>query len=707
MNNQYYKINANNVLYGLKPNFFEYLKEHNGVAPEIPEGVEMLGDNVFKNIKELREIVTPESCYKFGWHTFLDCTNLSGIFIKGELKEIKGSAFSGCPNIEKLYIPESIESVRENAFKYCTSLRKVNFFDKLIIDNTKPEENDEVGIRPFAHPNKIVERIDDNIIVKTKDNFYFKAPDRESFIQVPLSELKETISDGYIFIKSMCVHKYYAFKEKYEELKESGLKVFLPCGVVMSSALPGMEENIIKYGKNLNAILRQATNLKGSDLNLLETECIFKVCNAMGIFEDDEATRTKGANAIKQNYLEDYKVTKHEDGTETKEKINNGFSFKKFMQIFNKFKMKPYNPNFTKLFLNNSLNVEHISRFLDKPLEEQKKFATIYNDFDKILLDYEGYKSTCKGDNEFDLFDYCFNYKDTSKFGDVPEDRQKLAEKIAPFYNTEKDFVEICEIVDKNIAPHICIPRKYVKTEKVQYIAKSLIEDGDETYEINADFIDATDENIDIVQKMQELLVDKSENSEFTFEWVRKTKLKEVNGEQKFVGNVFNLTVSSIIGTCCTLERVGRPILYNTAWANNTQMLLLLQDGIPVGKATFVLNREKGEGLYNNFEASSNVFFSKVQQESLYNTLYQGTLAMVNAFKELNGIEITKVNIGTRANKMDLLQFSKNASEDEWVDPELLQIPGYAGDAKGQQIVIYNKKQVEEGRKYRNGALVK
>jgi 6-pyruvoyl-tetrahydropterin synthase len=246
------------------------LKEHNGVAPEIPEGVEMLGDNLFKNNKELREIVTPASCYKFGWHTFLDCTNLSSIYVKGELREIRGSAFSGCPNIEKLYIPESIISIRENAFKYCTKLRKVNFFDKLIIDNTKPEDNDVAGIRPFAHPHKIVERIDDNIIVKTKDNFYFKAPDREEFIRVSLDELKHNLTDGYIFIKSMQIHRYYTFKEKYESLKESGQKAFLPCGVVMSTALPGMEENIMKYFKNFNAILRQATTLKGSELNLYE-----------------------------------------------------------------------------------------------------------------------------------------------------------------------------------------------------------------------------------------------------------------------------------------------------------------------------------------------------------------------------------------------------------------------------------------------------
>lgn len=707
MLNQYYKINANKVLYGLKPEFYTYLKENNGVAPEIPEGVEMLGDNLFKNNKDLREIVTPESCYKFGWHTFLDCTNLSSIFIKGEVTEIRGFAFSGCPNIEKLYIPESILSIRENAFKYCTSLRKVNFFDKLIIDNTKPEDNDEEGIRPFAHPNKIVERIDNNIIVKTKDNFYFKAPDRENFIQVSLAELRETIPDGYIFIKSMNVHKYYAFKEKYEELKESGLKVFLPCGVVMQTAFSGMEENIIKFGKNFNAILRQASSLKGSELNSTETECIFKVCHAMGVFEDDEATRTKGANAIKQNYLQEFKVTRNEDGTETKELMNNGFTFKKFIEIFNKFTMKPYNPNFTKLFLNNTQNVEHISKFLEKPLSEQKKFAKIYNNFEKILVDYDAYKSTCKGDNEYDLFDYCFHYKDISKFGDVPENRVELAEKISPYYNTEKDFVEICEIVDKNVAPYIFVPRDIVTTEKAQYVAASLIEEGNETYEIETDLVEATEENISTINQIHDKLLDKSEGKEFTFEWVRKTKLKDVDGEQRYVGNVFNLTVSSVIGTCCTLERVGRPILYNTAWANNVQMLLLLQDGIPVGKATFVLNRDKGEGLFNNFEASSNIFFSKQQQEELYNTFYNGTLAMVEAYNELNDVKITKVNIGTRANKMDLLQFSKNASDEEWVDPEALQIPGYPGDAKGQQIVIYNKTLVDKGLKYRNGHLVK
>ena len=344
---------------------------------------------------------------------------------------------------------------------------------------------------------------------------------------------------------------------------------------------------------------------------------------------------------------------------------------------------------------------------MNTPLEEQKKLAKIYNKFEKILQDYEGYKSTCKGDNEYNLFEYCFHYKDISKFGDVPEDRQELAEKIAPYYDTEKDFVEICEIVDKNVAPYIFVPRDIVKTEKVTYVAPSLIEEGNETFEISADFIEATEGNVAVVEKMKDMLADKSENNEFTFEWVQKTKLEEVNGENRYVGNVFNLTVSSLIGTCCTLERVGRPILYNTAWAHNTQMLLLLQDGIPVGKATFMLNREKGEGLFNNFEASSNVFFSKEQQEALYNTFYNGTLTMVNAYNELNDVKITKVNIGTRANKMDLLQFSKNASDEEWVDPEVLQIPGYAGDAKGQQIVIYNKTLVDKGLRYRNNHLVK
>ncbi|MBE5739172.1 MAG: leucine-rich repeat domain-containing protein [Clostridiales bacterium] len=706
MNNQYYKINASNVLYGLKPEFYTYLKEHNGTAPEIPEGVEMLGDNLFKNNKDLREIVTPASCYKFGWHTFLDCTNLSSLFIKGELQEIKGSAFSGCPNIEKLFIPESIISVRENAFKYCTGLRKVNFFDKLIIDNTKPEDNDEVGIRPFAHPNKIVERIDDNIIVKTKDNFYFKAPDREEFIRVPLTELRETLDDGYLFIKSMQVHRYYAFKEKYEELKEAGQKVFLPYGVVMATALPGMEENIIKYGKNFNAIIRQATNLNGDELSLFERETVFKVCNAMGLFEDDEATRTKGANAIKQGYLEDYKVTRNEDGTETREKVNDGLTFKRFMEVFGRIKMKPYNPNFTKLFLNNSMGVEHISKFVAMPVKEQKKISKIFNNFDRIATDYEAYKTTAKGDKEFDFFEYCFNYKDISKFGEVPEDRVELAEKIAPYYNTEKDFQEVCEIVDKHIAPYICLPEEVVTTDKLQYVAANLIEGGQTTYEIDANFIEANAKNNEVVDKVRDMLLDKTEG-EFTYEWVPKTLLEGEEGNQAYVGNVDNLTVSSIIGTCCTLERVGRPILYNTAWAHNVQMLLLYQDGFPIGKATFILNRETGEGLYNNFEASSNVYFSKPQQEELYNTFYRGTLAMVNTFNEFHDVEMTKVNIGTRANKMDLLQFSKNASDDEWVNAEAVQIPGYQGDAMGQQIVVYNKDHVEKGLKYRNGALVK
>ena len=69
--------------------------------------------------------------------------------------------------------------------------------------------------------------------------------------------------------------------------------------------------------------------------------------------------------------------------------------------------------------------------------------------------------------------------------------------------------------------------------------------------------------------------------------------------------------------------------------------------------------------------------------------------------------KMVKVNIGTRANKMDILQFSKIAEGEEWVDSEAVQLPGYQGDALGQQIVVYNKDHIEKGLKFRNGALIK
>ena len=706
--NQYYKIDGKKALCGLKPDFYTYLKENNGVAPVIPEGVEIIGDNLFKEIKELRQIEMPTTCIRMGWHTFLDCSNLEKVIIHEGVREIKGSCFSGCPKITELYIPKTIVEIRENAFKYCTGLKDLNFFDRLHIDNTKPEDNDEQKIRPFANPNKILERIDDTIILKTKDNFYFKSPKKDDFIRVKFSELKENLEDGYIFIKSMKIHRYYDFMERYTALKEAGEKVFLPCAVVMVNAYPGEEDSIIRYGKNLNAIFRQATILKGTDLNHHEKETIFKVAYGMGLYQPDEATRTKGANALKQGYLADYKITRNEDGKEvSREKLNDGLEFEPFMEIFGHFKMKPYNPDFTKVFLNNTLGVEHISKFLQKDIIDQKKISNIFNHFDRIETDYNAYKTTAKGDKEFDLFEYSFNYKDISKFGAVPEDRVELAEKIAPYYNTEQDFKEVCEIVDKSVAPHICLPRNLVREEEVTYMANSIEEPVMVPYTIKADYVEANDKTIAVINDIADKLTDKEQDDEFTFMWSNKTELVECGNDKKYVGNVENLTVNSIIGTCCTLERAGRAILYNLAWGQNTEMILILQNGFPIGKSTFTVNRETGEGLYNNFEISNNVFLSKEQQEQVFDNFYRGTLAMVNTYNEYNDVKITKVNIGTRANKMDLLQFSKNAVGDEWVDPIPVQLPGYPGDAKGQQIIVYNKNIVDKGQRYRNGALVK
>ncbi len=127
---------------------FNYCRDIKGV--KIPPTVQVLGDSVFSDCKNLERVEFPEGieriptgtfwyCYKLEKvnipssvreickYAFFDCKSLKSVDIPEGVKIIEESAFYGCEKMERISIPASISVIKANAFGYCNRLKRIDF----------------------------------------------------------------------------------------------------------------------------------------------------------------------------------------------------------------------------------------------------------------------------------------------------------------------------------------------------------------------------------------------------------------------------------------------------------------------------------------------------------------------------------------------------------------------------------------------------
>lgn len=91
----------------------------------IPEGVDSIGANVFKDCTEIEAVTLPESLTAIGQRAFSRCTKLKRVIIPESVKTIADYAFFGCENLSSVKLPEQMEKLGDSAFSGCTRLREL------------------------------------------------------------------------------------------------------------------------------------------------------------------------------------------------------------------------------------------------------------------------------------------------------------------------------------------------------------------------------------------------------------------------------------------------------------------------------------------------------------------------------------------------------------------------------------------------------
>ena len=99
-----------------------------------------IDDEAFKNCKNLKSIVLPDSVKRIGEKAFEGCTGLEKVVLSNQIELISTNAFFGCTALTDVKLPESLKMIGDYAFEGCTALTSIEL----------PCQTENIGYRAFC-----------------------------------------------------------------------------------------------------------------------------------------------------------------------------------------------------------------------------------------------------------------------------------------------------------------------------------------------------------------------------------------------------------------------------------------------------------------------------------------------------------------------------------------------------------------------------
>lgn len=87
--------------------------------------VTSIGEYAFSGCSSLTEIQIPNNVTYIGKYAFYGCSSLKGINVPTDLVNISASTFNGCSNLKSLYLPANIKNIGDVAFNCCGRLTRI------------------------------------------------------------------------------------------------------------------------------------------------------------------------------------------------------------------------------------------------------------------------------------------------------------------------------------------------------------------------------------------------------------------------------------------------------------------------------------------------------------------------------------------------------------------------------------------------------
>lgn len=102
--------------------------------------VTRIGQDAFRNCKELTSVTIPEGVTHIDVHAFDNCTGLKSVSLPSSLMGIGYAAFGGCSALKSVTIPNGVKNIESDSFNGCRELKSVVI----------PESVTHIGDRAFC-----------------------------------------------------------------------------------------------------------------------------------------------------------------------------------------------------------------------------------------------------------------------------------------------------------------------------------------------------------------------------------------------------------------------------------------------------------------------------------------------------------------------------------------------------------------------------
>ena len=113
-------INGDNGFWVMDGLLYKYTGDADEVS--IPEGVNFIDENVFKDNTKIKRVNIPKGVYGIGSSAFEGCTGLKEVYLPESIFDIGKSAFSCCSSLERIKLSNFLQCIREKTFYKCSRL---------------------------------------------------------------------------------------------------------------------------------------------------------------------------------------------------------------------------------------------------------------------------------------------------------------------------------------------------------------------------------------------------------------------------------------------------------------------------------------------------------------------------------------------------------------------------------------------------------
>lgn len=98
---------------------------HQVLNVTIPDDVEEIAAEAFKNCTKIRELHFNNNLKRIGESAFYKCNSLELVEMSSQLSHISKRAFYRCQNLKSIDLSKSIVSIEEQAFAFCSKIRSI------------------------------------------------------------------------------------------------------------------------------------------------------------------------------------------------------------------------------------------------------------------------------------------------------------------------------------------------------------------------------------------------------------------------------------------------------------------------------------------------------------------------------------------------------------------------------------------------------